>query len=136
MTEKKSGCATILIIEDDEAIREAIQYALEAEGYAVLTAPDGKAGLEVLHNASTPCLILLDLMLPIMNGWEFLDELRRDPGYMIAAIPVVVTSAAGSSAKSAVDRAQGYIKKPIDLKLLLDAVSKYCGHSQQMPKTA
>jgi CheY-like chemotaxis protein len=122
----RSVCDTILIIEDDDAIRDAIQYALEAEGYHVVTAADGKSGLETLGKIATPCLILLDLMLPIMNGWEFLDEVKKDPGNMVAAIPVVITSAAGSSAQSAAKRAQGYIKKPIDLRLLLATVDKYC----------
>ncbi len=130
-------CNTILIVEDDQGIREAIQDALEAEGYKVLTAADGKAAMDVLQKVAMPCLILLDLMLPIMNGWEFLEALRADSGNMLAAIPVVVTSAAGSTANSAVQRAQGYIKKPIDLALLLGAVEKYCGQAvQQINKTA
>ncbi len=128
------ACNTILIIEDDEAIREAVQYALEAEGYNVLTAADGKSGLALVHQAARPCLILLDLMLPVMNGWEFLDALRSDSRNMLAAIPVVITSAAGSAAKSAVEQAQGYIRKPIDLELLLEAVVKFCGQAQQLPK--
>lgn len=119
-------CETVLVIEDDEPIRTAVQEALELEGYQVLVAGDGKAGLEMIRKAVTPCLILLDLMLPIMNGWEFMEELRKN-GNMLAAIPIVVTSAAGGAAKTAAEHAQGFIRKPIDLELLLSTVKKFCG---------
>jgi CheY-like chemotaxis protein len=121
------NCETVVVIEDDEPIRNVIQEALEIEGYRVIVAGDGKEGLEVLKKATTPCLILLDLMLPIMNGWEFMEELRKDNGNMLAAIPIVITSAAGGAAKTAVEHAQGYIRKPIDLELLLSTVRKFCG---------
>ena len=122
-----SSCATILVIEDDVPIRDTIRWSLEAEGYSVLVAGDGKAGLDLLKQAKAPCLILLDLMLPIMNGWEFLAELRRQPSTMLAAIPVLVTSAAGDrESASAVRQAEGYMKKPIDLELLLKFVAKFC----------
>jgi CheY-like chemotaxis protein len=127
VTPPKSVCESILLIEDDEAIRELLQYALEEEGYHVLWAADGQAGLEVLRAAKRPCLILLDLMMPVMNGWEFLSELRKDQSHTIATIPVVITSAAGGGVVSAVQNAQGYIKKPINLQLLLSAVMKFCG---------
>ena len=120
-------CETVLVIEDDEPICQAIQLALELEGYHVVTAGDGKQGLEILRTLATPCLILLDLMLPIMNGWEFLDEIKKNTGNMLAAIPIVITSAAGDAAKAAAERTQGYIKKPIDLDLLIATVTKFCG---------
>ena len=123
----KANCETILVIEDDQPIRDAIQHALELEGYNVLAAADGQEGLEILRTAARPCLILLDLMMPIMNGWEFLEELRKDKLSMIATLPVIITSAAGRAADSAVQQAQGYIKKPINLDLLLDMVAKFCG---------
>ena len=122
-----SHCESILVIEDDQSIRIAIQHALELEGYIVLAAADGKEGLEILRSADRPCLILLDLMMPIMNGWQFLEELRNDQESMIATLPVIITSAAGRAADSAVQMAQGYIKKPINLDILLDIVAKFCG---------
>jgi DNA-binding response OmpR family regulator len=127
MSDSHSKCESILVIEDDDSIREMIQYALEAEGYKVLGAADGQAGMQILHSTQKPCLILLDLMLPIMNGWEVLDELRGDAGNMLATIPVVITSAAGDRAATAAERVDGYIKKPINLQLLLDSVKKFCG---------
>jgi len=119
-------CHTVLVIEDDEPILFAIQETLALEGYKVVTAMDGKKGLAILHTVEPPCLILLDLMLPIMNGWEFLDQLKKE-GDTLAAIPVVIASAAGKAALTATKRAQGYIKKPIDLELLLTTVRKFCG---------
>jgi CheY-like chemotaxis protein len=127
MTDTRSKCESILIIEDDDSIREMIQFALESEGYTVQGAADGQAGLKLLHEIESPCLILLDLMLPIMNGWEFLEKLRKQPENMLATIPVVITSAAGDRAATAAQKVQGYIKKPINLELLLKAVTKYCG---------
>jgi CheY-like chemotaxis protein len=89
-------------------------------------AGDGKAGLVILKKVATPCLILLDLMLPIMNGWEFMEELKKDNGHMLAAIPIVITSAAGGAARTA-EQAQGFVRKPIDLDLLLSTVRKFYG---------
>jgi CheY-like chemotaxis protein len=121
-----TSCSTILVIEDDEPIRDAICYAIESAGYNVISAGDGKAGLEMLEHAKKPCLILLDLMLPIMNGWEFFEIIRSDPRNALATIPVVITSAAGAGAVTAAQKADGYIKKPIDIDRLYEVVGKFC----------
>ncbi len=91
------------------------------------TAADGQAGMELLHLIEKPCLTLLDLMLPIMSGWEFLAALRKEPKAALATIPVIITSAAGARAVEAAKGAEGYIKKPINLDVLLDSGVKYCG---------
>ncbi len=127
MSEKQKRCETVLIVEDDEAIQEAIRYLLEMEGYSVQSAFNGKEALELLHAAARPCLILLDLMLPIMDGWEFLDVLRNQDSVLLAALPVVITSAAGNAALTASQKAQGFIRKPIDFELLLATVKTHCG---------
>jgi CheY-like chemotaxis protein len=118
-------CETILVVEDDLAICNAIKQALEIEGFRVSIAEDGKRALKTLETLSTPCLILLDLMMPIMNGWEFLEEIKKR-GHLLATIPIVITSAALDAEKTASEKAQGFIKKPIDLDLLVSAVHKYC----------
>lgn len=119
------SCDTILIVEDDESILEVVTQVLEAEKYKVLTATNGKIALQLLHEYQQPCLILLDMMLPVMNGWEFLEELKKS-GSTLANIPVVITSAAGNAAvASAVKQTQGYIRKPIDLDTLLTTVKKF-----------
>jgi two-component system chemotaxis response regulator CheY len=115
---------TILVVEDDDDIREAIQDALENEGYRVATAVDGQDGLRCLHEIENPCLILLDLMMPVMSGGEFLVALRDSTGY--AEIPVVIASAWPDAAAEVRERAQGFVKKPIALGALLEAVSGWC----------
>jgi len=115
-------CKWILVIEDEKDIRETIQQVLELEGYQVLTAINGKEGLQILSENTKPCLILLDLMMPVMNGWEFLEAQKGE--VVLATIPVVIVSAAGERAKSA--GASAFIKKPVELESLLRIVEKYC----------
>ncbi len=112
----------ILIVEDDRDIRESLQQILELEGYEVLTAANGREGLDVLRGGKQPSMILLDLMMPVMNGWEFLEEQRKDQA--ISAIPVLVASAFGDRAKSLGTAA--FIKKPIELDTLLSTVNSIC----------
>lgn len=117
-------CKCVLIVEDDADIRETLRQLLEMEGYEVQVATNGKEGLEALKTIQRPCLILLDLMMPVMNGWEFLQARQDD--IFLATIPVVVVSAIH------VDQAKnpgvtGFIKKPVDLEHLLTVVNQYCG---------
>lgn len=127
---KRPTCKTILVVEDYKPTQDVIRTALEMEGYHVLTADDGKAAVEILQTAKRPCLILLDLMLPIMNGWEFLEELRKASDILLASLPVVVVSAATDAQKAASGQAQGYMRKPIDLELLYKTVEKFCDTSE------
>ncbi len=115
-------CNSILIVEDDREIRETLKELLELEGYRTVGAGNGKEALERLPSMPTPCLILLDLMMTLMDGWEFLSEKTGD--IRIAPIPVVVVSALQKteSPKGAV----GYIRKPIDFDVLLKVVNQYC----------
>ena len=113
----------ILLIEDEVDIRTILKDALEWEGYRVYTASNGKEGMEILLEMPTPCLILLDLMMPVMNGWEFADALETYRAY--ADIPIVTLSAFSDPEKRI--RANGSIKKPVDLDVLFALVSKHCG---------
>lgn len=117
-------CKNILVIEDDPSIREALKITLEVEGYEVTLASNGKEGLELVKKMPRPCLILLDLMMPIMNGFEFLNFREKD--VFIAPIPVVIVSAF-SDQKNKMENTQGFIKKPVRLDHLLDLVQQYCG---------
>lgn len=118
----KSKCSSILVVEDEKGIQDIIKIALEMEGYKVFTADNGKEGLELLPKMQTPCLILLDLMMPIMNGWEFVEALSKE--MTLATIPVVIVTAYGERAHSVPSK--GILKKPIDLDALLDQVNKWC----------
>jgi CheY-like chemotaxis protein len=81
----------VLVVEDDAPIREALCAVLRDDGYAVAEAGDGQEALEFLRTHPTPRVILLDLMMPVMDGWTFLREQAADPA--LAGIPVVVITA-------------------------------------------
>ena len=88
---RKAGNRSILIVEDDSDLREALSEVLRDEGYSVESAADGREALDRLRRDLRPSLILLDLTMPVMNGWQFRAEQRRDPA--LSEIPVVVLSA-------------------------------------------
>lgn len=115
----------ILVVDDDAAIREALTLVLEDEGYTVRSAANGRDALQLLRaGEAPPQVILLDLMMPVMSGWDFRAEQQRDPA--LAAIPVVVLSADRSlQTKAAMVQAQGYLAKPVDISVLIDTVSRY-----------
>lgn len=122
MTEKTNR---VLIIDDHREIREVLSELLTINGYDVISAANGKEGLALLEDPSStvPCLVLLDLMMPVMNGWDFLDALRNHPRY--SAMPVVIVSAYEDRAPH--ERVQAVLKKPVDFSALLDEVKQYCG---------
>ncbi len=115
----------VLIVEDDSDLREALSQILADEGYGVSSAEHGRAALEWLRDGSRPCLILLDLTMPVMNGWQFREEQKQDP--TLASIPVVVISAGANLAQQIVSlEIHDYIRKPIQLGQLLATVQRYC----------
>jgi CheY-like chemotaxis protein len=121
----RSACH-ILIVDDDSAIREALTEILEDEGYQISIAPHGAAALEYLRQTpQRPNLILLDLMMPVMSGWEFRAEQQRDPD--LAGIPVIVLSADRSlQVRSGAVPADAYVAKPVDLDPFLKLIGSYC----------
>jgi CheY-like chemotaxis protein len=115
----------VLIVDDDHGVRGVLAQILEDEGHAVSTATNGRDALDKLHGSVTPCVILLDLMMPVMNGWEFMTQRQEERD--IAAIPVVVISAdQGARAKAEAIGAVDCLEKPIDLNRLIDTVDRYC----------
>ena len=119
----RSHCRSILVVEDDADIRNALCDVLQAEGHSVVTANHGKEALDRLSEIERPCLILLDLMMPVMSGAEFLTVMREKD--VLAPIPVVIVSAFSEQA-STMKGAQAFVRKPVDLDLLLDLVNRYC----------
>lgn len=113
----------ILVVEDNIDIQENLKRVLEYEGYNVFTADNGKEALDELAHIPTPGLILLDLMMPVMNGWEFIEEVNKD--LMLATIPIVVVTAIGDKSKTPKTDG-GYIPKPIDLSALMNTVRAHC----------
>ncbi len=117
-----------MLVEDDTDIRAMVSQLLELEGWRVLSFDDGHDALQALRAGERPCLILLDLMMPKMNGWQFRAEQVRDPE--LAQVPVVVLSGDARGADPGSVRADGYLKKPIDLDVLLATVRRYTGAAE------
>jgi len=120
----------VLIVEDDDDIREQLQYALEIEGYRVLQAVNGLRALELLKALAPhdyPGCILLDLMMPVMDGITFLETIARDHREL-TGIKVVIASAKGSPIDtSRVPQVLERIRKPMDLEELYRVVAIHCG---------
>jgi len=110
------GEIRLLLVEDDSSIRFALSDMLTDEGFDVTTVVNGRDALNELRQAPPPDVILLDLMMPVMDGWEFRVEQRADP--QLASIPLLAMSA-DLSAKARAIAADGYIRKPIDFPDLL-----------------
>jgi CheY-like chemotaxis protein len=120
------GQKSVMIIEDDVEARESLAAVLTSEGYSVIVAEHGRAALDVLRKApSAVCMILLDLFMPVMNGWAFRDEQIHDPA--IADIPVVVITADTAAAQRVGKLGVvGAMTKPVDFDRLLAMVNAYC----------
>jgi len=115
---------SILIIEDEYDIRAVLTEILEDEGYVVASVPNGLEALVFLQKHH-PQLILLDLGMPIMTGWEFRERQRRDPA--LADIPVIIMSATRHLNQTAAAlQAADYLDKPIEINALLSLVEQYC----------
>jgi len=124
MTSPNSG-GTVLVVEDDSLARECMRMLLEREGYAVSEAANGREALDRLRDGCRPALILLDLMMPVMDGWQFRAEQQSDPA--LAAIPVVVVSAlAGDRILGKEFGPTGMLTKPVEVQELVGTVREYC----------
>jgi CheY-like chemotaxis protein len=120
--ETPRGDKYILVIDDDLSIREMLAISLNMYGYSVLTASNGQEGLSVLKTMPTPCTILLDLMMPIMDGWEFLKEIKTTNRSLEPRV-VVLTAYVE---KATVSSASVFLKKPVDLDDLMKIVDEKC----------
>jgi CheY-like chemotaxis protein len=126
MPEPAKPVAPILVVEDEADLRALIVGLLRSDGYHAVGASDGEEALRLLREGRLrPCLILLDLLMPRMDGWAFCAVQRRDPG--LADIPViVVTGYAQDLASRPVLGAVATLTKPFDLDKLLSVVGAYC----------
>src|SRR4051812_42351243 len=102
---------TVLVVEDDRDHRDTVCTVLEEDGYQTQAAAHGREALQRLGSGPPPDLILLDLLMPVMDGWAFMTELKRNPA--LASIPVVVTTHGGSLTLSCAPASDGYLAKPI-----------------------
>jgi CheY-like chemotaxis protein len=112
----------VLLAEDDLDLRDIVQDVLEEEGYDVIPAADGQQALEYLRasrrSENAPALLILDLMMPLMNGWAVLEAIRSDPSL---EVPVIVVSASAGSRPKGV---AAYLRKPFNLFDLLSTVQQ------------
>ena len=127
----------VMLVEDDLESRDALAAVLEAYGFGVREAVDGQDALDQLHAGVHPCAILLDLMMPRMDGWQFREVQRADPE--LSEIPVALLTAAGNvrlqARRLGVDVA---FQKPVNLDALLGFIERHCrdggGNSPPKPR--
>jgi excisionase family DNA binding protein len=121
----REGAATVLVVDDDAGLREFLRVNLEAEGFSVREAGSASEGLAALDE-EPPDLILLDVMMPRVDGWEMLSRVQERHG--VAAIPVIMYSGKLEAAEHAEERgAQAFIGKPFDPRKLLDVTKQLLG---------
>jgi CheY-like chemotaxis protein len=116
-----NGVGQVLVVEDDAETLASISELLRLEGYTVVEARNGQEALERLKQPPPPAVIILDLLMPVMDGWEFLRRKKQLPE--LARIPVVVMTAVGSTAAVG---AELILHKPVEPKHLLRTVAHYC----------
>jgi CheY-like chemotaxis protein len=118
---------TVLVVEDDPACREAIIVVLEQAGYEVIAAVHGRMALELLRYGVIPRVIVLDLMMPVMDGWQFRQHQLADPRH--ASIPVIVLSADPAAHRLiGSPGVHDVLKKPMDCDRFLRSVAGVCAH--------
>ena len=114
---------TVFIIEDDVDTRDMLAKFLELEGYRVELASNGRQALDLLSRGACATVIVLDLMMPVMDGWEF--RCRQIEDARLRDIPTIVVSAAGRERLAQI-QADAYLSKPVDMDELLERVSQFC----------
>lgn len=124
-----SQALRILLIDDDQSIREFVSVALSDEGYEVVSAAHGAEALAAMDHTQ-PDLILLDMRMPVVDGWEFARLYRQTPG---PHAPIVVLTAGRNAGSAAAEiAADAYLAKPFELAALLELVARY-GNSARQP---
>jgi CheY-like chemotaxis protein len=120
------GSREVLVVEDDTDLRESLSQALRDHGYGVTPATNGQEALDMLRAGARPSVILLDLMMPELNGWQLRAALRRDPG--LARIPQVVISAYLDETEQAVLALppDDCLRKPFHIRILINAIERHC----------
>jgi len=120
------GPARVLLVEDESLLRESLAELIRRAGFEVVVATDGQEALDHLHRGLQPRLILLDLVMPRMSGWQFREQQLRDPA--LAGIPLVVITGIGDAAvKARRLGAEHGLEKPLDIDTVLGLVRRYCG---------
>ena len=116
--------ATILVIDDDDDIRAVLAMVLDEAGFRVVTAANGREALEHLREDPQPDVILLDLMMPEMDGYQFRAEQQRDPA--LRAIPTLIVTAGTVTPRVEELGAEAILRKPVSLRRLVDTIRRFC----------
>lgn len=126
---RRTDPITVMVVDDERDPRESVCEWLTAKGYAVVPARDGADALRQLRAADghKPDVILLDLMMPVMNGWQFRKAQSNDPE--LSKIPVVVVTAAGAREQIPAIDADAWLAKPVDFDRLLATIDPLCARS-------
>jgi CheY-like chemotaxis protein len=117
---------TILVVDDDEQTRNSLREILEEEGYGVATASNGQEAIEKLDGGDPPALILLDLLMPVMDGWQFLARQQSHP--LSRPVPIVLLS--GMAYIRDAPGVADFLSKPIRPEKLLSCIKRFCGEQR------
>jgi two-component system response regulator MprA len=116
----------VLVVDDESDARDAIVELIESEGYAAVGAPHGAAALDLLRGGLTPAIILVDLRMPVMDGWAFCEAVRTAERW--ADIPIAIVTASASIERLPERRRDaGLLVKPVNVARLLGIVRQHCG---------
>jgi CheY-like chemotaxis protein len=132
-TEQAHSAGYVLVVDDDDDLRETMELLLSTRGHNVVTAANGAEALRSLQDVpAPPCLILLDLMMPVMDGYEMLRRMDADPA--LSALPVIVLTGAGPLAdRRATEVNVEVLRKPVDRSKILATVERFCPRGQAGP---
>jgi CheY-like chemotaxis protein len=126
---------SVLVVDDQTESSDAVGLLLEQHGLKVRVAHDGEEALAALHQGLRPCLVMVDLMMPKMDGWEFRQRQLSDPAF--AKIPVVIMSGYPNAQKAAGTLGvRTILKKPLNADRILALVNRHCRHQARSAKTA
>jgi len=124
------GLASVLVVEDDREQRESLCAMLDLEGFSHVEAANGREALDYLNASPAPCLVLLDLEMPVMNGWDFRLEQLADA--RLARIPVVVVTANDEGLAKLFPGVEGFLWKPLKFEKLLAILDRSCARNKKV----
>ena len=113
----------VLVVDDDRDVLAVLREMLEDFGYEVIIAHDGREALECIARMNEAPLVLLDLLMPVVSGWEVMQALRQKD----ANIPIVVLSAAAETHEVLEKGAVAFLQKPVDLSALIEVLERFAG---------
>ena len=128
-TEVRPIDGPVLVVDDDEPFRMEIVEVLQRSGYSVVSAGDGREALEYLQGDNTPALVILDMMMPLMEGWSLFEAVKHDS--RLAEVPIVLLTSLNDNQNNALSAdVSGYLKKPVRMKKLLRIAAEHCRSSR------